>query len=1130
MNCPKCQSVNRPERNFCAMCGEPLRAVPCPDCGFVNGGSERFCGGCGRTIAIVPGHAQADRPPAEASSAVALAEPWNASGALGAERRQLTALFCDLVESTALSERLDPEELRDVLHDYHEALAEIIHRFDGYIQSYSGDGLLVYFGYPRAHEDDPQRALRAGLEIAAAMPGLSEHLRQKNSRIADSPLRVRIGVHTGPVVISEMARGAMRDPTAVGRTLNIAARIQALAPGGSVAVSAETHNLTRGYFICESLGHHQLKGISAALEIFRVVREAAAHNRFEVQASAGLRGIIGREPELAVLSENWQAANQRGARVLLIRGDGGIGKSRLAAEFKNEVMTGKVTCIEFRCSAYHQNSPYHPVVEHLGRLMGFQTGDSAQKRFEKLESTLLRSGLPLAEAAPLFASLLSLPEAPGYPPLELTPPRQRQRTHELLLQWFLQEAERNPLLSIWEDLHWADPSTLELLDLVIARAQNFHLMVIATARPEFTPRWEEHPGCAHIVLDRLPHEEVRRLVIQLSGGRALPEAVLDQIISKTDGVPLFVEELVRMLLESSILREDGDRYTLAGPLPPLAIPSTLQDSLMARLDRLSAEKEVVRLGSVLGREFSYELILAVWPLDEDGLKRGLNAVVSAGLLRQTGSFPDTRYIFGHALIQDAAYESLLKSRRQQLHQQVAQVLERSFADVAERQPELLAHHYAAAGAPAKSISYWLRAAEKSARRSANKEAVNQIARGLELLPALPDDAERARLELRLQLTLGAPMVATQGYSAPEVKQTFMRAHELCGQLGNAAELFPVLFRLRSFYLVHGELTVAREIGEQLLRLARRAEDPSLMLEAHYALGAAMFYLGEFAPAQSQFESMTAIYDRERHAAHAFTYGQDPGVAALSYEAWALGYLGYPDRALERVKQALELSASLTHTFSQAFAWTFAAMFYQQRNDADAVLVHSANGIVISREHGFPLWLSMATMLKGWALSAFGRHDEAIAEIEDGLRGYRAIGAGIAQAHFTGILAQAYGAAGRSDQALGLISEAVIEVDNSAEGSFTAAEVHRLRGELLLAQSADRIAEACEEFLQARLIAQRQRAKVPELRASVSLSQLLSRDGDARGVRALLAPIYSWFNEGFDSPDYRAASDVMNTLS
>lgn len=1129
MNCPKCQSANRPERNFCAVCGEALNAAACPDCGFLNSIGERFCGGCGCAI-TASGQSLPREPVDKASNSSARSELRNATGIIVAERRQLTALFCDLVESTALSERLDPEELRDVLHDYHETLAEIIHRFDGYIQSYSGDGLLVYFGYPRAHEDDPQRALRAGLEITAVMPSLTEQLSRINPRIVESPLKVRIGVHTGPVVISEMARGAARDPTAVGKTLNIASRIQALASAGDVAISAETYRLVRGYFICENLGHHQLKGISAPLEVHRVLREAAVRNRFEVQAIGGLRGIVGREAELAALKQSWESARHGLARVLLISGDGGIGKSRLAAEFKNQIVSGEVTCIEFHCSPYHQNSPYHPIIEHLGRLLDLRIDDSGQTRLEKLESALRKSSLPLREAMPLFAALLSLPEHPGYSPIDLPPQRQRQRTHELLLQWFLEEAEKAPLLSIWEDLHWADPSTLELLNLVIARARDVRLMLIATARPEFTSRWDEHPGCAHIPLERLPHEEVRRLTSQLTGGRTLPETVLEQIISKTDGVPLFIEELVRMVLESNILRESGDGYLLAGPLPPFAIPSTLQDSLMARLDRLSAEKEVVRLGSVLGREFSYELIRAVWPLDEDALTRGLNVVVSAGLLRQVGASHQARYIFGHALIQDAAYESLLKSRRQQLHRQVAQVLERNFATITEGQPELLAHHCAAAGAPAKSISYWLRAAEKSTRRSANKEAVSQIAHGLELLAALPDDAARARLELRLQLTLGAPMVATKGYSAPEVKQTFTRAHQLCDQLGNTAELFPVLFRLRSFYLVHGELTAAREIGERLLSLARRAEDPSLMLEAHYALGAAMFYLGEFAPALTQFESMTAIYDRTRHAAHAFTYGQDPGVAALSYEAWTLGYLGYPTRAIERVKRALELSASVTHTFSQAFAWTFAAMFYQQRNDPEAVLVHSARGIAISREQGFPLWLSMAMMLKGSALTKFGRHDEAIEEIEEGLRGYRAIGAGIAQAHFVGILAQAYGEAGQLDRALTLISEATTEVDGSVGGSFAAAELHRLRGELLLAQSTEQSGEAHSEFRRALLIAQRQQAKAPELRAAVSLSRLMIAAGDAPGARSFLAPIRDWFIEGFDSPDYRLASDVMNALS
>ncbi|HXG20801.1 MAG TPA: adenylate/guanylate cyclase domain-containing protein, partial [Methylomirabilota bacterium] len=739
----------------------------------------------------------------------------NDSRPTSAERRQLTVMFCDLVGSTALSEQLDPEELRDVVRNYQALCAEVIDRYEGHIAQYLGDGLLVYFGYPMAHEDDAARAVRSGLEIVQALrsqvlsplkgtgQGEGKQLRQWQDTPHPSPLprrerglQVRIGIHTGQVVVGEIGGGSKREHLALGDTPNIAARLQGLAEPDTVVLSAATQRLVARLFICQDLGFHTLKGASTPTQVYQVIRESGAHDRFEAEVSAGLTPLTGREEELALLWRRWEQAKEGEGQVVLVSGEPGIGKSRLLREFHERVRREGVTPIEFHCSPYHQNSAFYPIVTCLQRVLQSNRDDAPEEKLRKLEVEVRRA-LPLQpDTIPLLASLLSLPHPAGASPLNLSPQRQKQKTQEALVAWLLKEAEHQAVLCSWEDLHWADPSTLEFLHLLIAQAPTARLCLLLTCRPEFTAPWGACSHLSHLTVSRLGRSQAARMVANVAEGQQLPEEIMRQIIAKTDGVPLFVEELTKSVMESL-------RAMQAPPLQ-LTIPATLHDSLMARLDRLDTAKEVAQLGAVMGREFSYELLHALSPLPAEALQQALHRLLEAELIYQHGLTPQARYIFKHALIQDAAYQSLLKSTRQQYHRQIAQVLEDRFAEINENQPELLAHHYTEAGLVERALPYWRQAGEQASQRSAHVEAVAHFTQGLEALKALPATPERVHQELALQLALRDALVVVHGYTAPEVEKTVLRARKLCQQLRETPQLFPVLFRLWGFYINRGE--------------------------------------------------------------------------------------------------------------------------------------------------------------------------------------------------------------------------------------------------------------------------------------------------------------------------------------
>ena len=741
----------------------------------------------------------------------------------------------------------------------------------------------------------------------------------------------------------------------------------------------------------------------------------------------------------------------------------------------------------------------------------------------------MQYGLPLAEAVPLLATLLSLPLGSGYAPLNMSPEQQKQRILQALLTITLRIAAQQPVLFVMEDLHWVDPTTVDLLSLLVDQGPTARILALWTFRPDFNPPWTGRSHLTQVTLNRLPRRQAAEMTGRVAGDKALPAEVVEQVVAKTDGVPLFVEELTKMVLESGLLQAREEGYELTGPLPPLAIPTTLHDSLMARLDRLAAVKAMAQLGASLGREFSYELLQAVALWDEGTLQRGLQQLVAAEFLYQRGVPPQATYRFKHALIQDAAYQSLLKSTRQRYHQRIAQVLEARFPETAETQPELLAQHYTEAGLSAQAIAYWQQAGQRALQRSANLEAVSHVTKGLEVLKALPETLERVQQELALHLTLGPALMNTRGPAAPEVERAYARACELGRQVEDTPQLFSALWGLSYSHMARAKLQTACEVGEELLGVARQLQDPVLFVEAHRTLVIPLTWQGEFGLALAHAQHGLALYDPQQMHSHALRYGQDSGVTCRLFGALCLWLLGYPDQARQWSEEALTQAQRLLHAFTLAQALLFSAVLYQLRREAAVVQERAEAERALCTEHGFAYYLAWGTLLRGWALAAQGEWAEGIAQIREGLATWWAIGARTVWPWFLALLAEACGRAEQVEEGLRALDEA-LEAMQTTEERVYEAEVYRLKGELLLQQSAAQQGEAEESLQQALAVARRQQAKSLELRAATSLSRLWQRQGKHAEARDLLAPIYGWFTEGFDTADLREAKALLEALA
>jgi class 3 adenylate cyclase/predicted ATPase len=1042
-----------------------------------------------------------------------------------AERRQLTVMFCDLVDSTTLSSQLDPEEYRDVVRAYQRVCSDVITRFDGHIAQLLGDGLLVYFGYPHAHEDDPQRAVRTGLGILDIMGDLNTRLNREKG----IQLGIRLGIHTGLVVVGEMGGQGRQEQLALGETPNIAARIQGLAMPNTLVTSEATYKLIQGYFACEALGDQTLRGVSQPLHIHRVLGESGVHSRLEIAQTRGLTPLIGRESEVTLLMERWEQVKAGQGQVVLLSGDAGIGKSRLVQTLKEHVANNSHIRWECRSSPYFENTALFPLTDLFQRLLQFQAEDTPEEKLGKLEQALSQYRLPLGESVPLFAPLLSLSISEDhYPPLALSPQRQRQKTLETIIALLLELAEPQPVLFILEDLHWTDPTTLELLNLMIEQIPTTSILVLLTCRPYFQPAWQHRSYITEMTLNHLSHAQVEQIVTDVTHGKTLPKEVLQQIIAKTDGVPLFIEEMTKAILESGQLTAVDGYYELTGSLSTLAIPTTLQDSLMSRLDRLMTGKVIAQLGATIGRQFSYALLQAVAQLDEVMLQHELGRLVEAEIVYQRGVPPQARYTFKHALIQDAAAQSLLKSTRQHYHQQIAQVVESQFPETAEAEPELLAHHCTEAGLIAQAVVYWQKAGQSAVQRSAHVEAISHLRQGLALLQTLPDTPQRLQREVDLLIAMGASLLATKGSAAPEVGETYTYTRQLCEHLEDPHQRCTVLRGLWNYYLVRAELQTAYTLGEQLLTLAQQVQDSALLVAAHRALGVTLYHLGAPASALTHYTQGMALYAPQQHHAAAFLYGDNAGVVCHIHAAWTLWYLGYPDQGLVQSQEAVTLAQQSANLYSLTQSLSFAAFFHQFRREVRATQERAEASISVATDQGFPHWRARGSVLCGWALAVQGQAQAGIEQIHQGLTAYRATGAEIARPYLLALLAEAHGTLGEPEAGLTVLVEALTLANNTGERWY-APELYRLKGALLLQQSLDHHADVESCFHHALAIARTQQSKSFELRTATSLARLWQQQGKRKEAHDLLAPVYGWFTEGFDTLDLQESKALLDEL-
>jgi class 3 adenylate cyclase/predicted ATPase len=1088
MNCPSCGTAAPPRNRFCTQCGAAL-PVPCPSCGQPNDPAARFCGSCGTALA--------------ATAQAAVPSPTT-------ERRHLTLMFCDLADSTALSRKLDPEDLAQVINAYQSHCADCIQQFEGTVARFLGDGILVYFGYPKAHEDDAERAVRAALKIVGEI-----------GRVAPLgvELRVRIGIASGLVVIRDLVGVAtVPELEAIGSTPNLAARLQAITAANSVVVADSTRRLIGGLFNCTDLGLHEFKGFAEPVRAWRVDGESVSDSRFGAFHGGRFTPLIGREREMNALLSRWDEAKSGRGQAIFVSSDPGIGKSRLLHEFRASLAREPHRFIGLACSPFYQNSALYPVAVELARLAQIEAADSPAAKLNKLAAAA--AAVPGAETLPLLAALLSIPTDDRFPALELSPVRRKQRTLEVLVALIAALAADRPIIVEVEDAHWIDPTSQDLIGALLAAIKTRCVLVIVAFRPEFKPPWRGAVPVSAISLSRLTRDHAAALVAQLTRQHALPARTIDDVLDKTDGVPLFIEELTKTVLEAGAVPDGGASVALS-------VPSTLQASLTARLDRLAAAKEVAQIGAVIGRSFPFRLLAAISSLNEATLRGLLDRLVHAELVFASGHGADATYTFKHALVQDASYETLLLSKRRRLHAAIARALETQFPDQAGREPELVAHHFTRAGQPLDAISYWLKAGQRAMARSTASEAIAQLNRGLDLVKQLPDGAERDAHELDLRLALGQVFISIRGHAAVEVGEAFARVRELCSTAGDGPRLTMVLMGLVSFHQVRGELRAAIGFAEDLLRHIENQPEPAARALGHRGIAVPLLYLGKFVPALEHLERGLALYDPKQRQSRNFQLVNDPRVASWSLMSGALVRLGFIDKARERSRAALAEARALHQPFDLAGALHHACFLNMLCLD-DRVVAEIATTLVkLSRDQTFPNYVATGTIFHGWASAVSGNAAEGIEQMLRGIEAYRATGAAINLPSWLGLLAEGYQRAGDSGQASRLVDDALRLVEATGERGYESHLV-RLAGEI--ARDAGDVKQAELHFNRALAVAREQQARLFELRAAASLARLWREQGKGVASKDVLAGVVAWFQEGRDVPDLSDARDLLAALA
>jgi class 3 adenylate cyclase/predicted ATPase len=1037
------------------------------------------------------------------------------------ERRQVTLMFCDLVGSTELSARADPEDFREIMRQYQDACADMIARFDGFLAKFLGDGVLAYFGYPHAHEDAAERAVRAALGIVEAITRLRA--------LGNRPLSVRIGIATGLVVVGALdAAGGASELSAIGETPNVAARLQSFAEPNSIVIADSTHALTRGAFRYTDAGRLSLKGIPEPVQAWRVLGEIAT-SRFEAAHSARLSSFVGRDQEVGLLYSRWEQAAAGEGQAVLLCGEGGIGKSRIAEQLRHRIAGADHIRVRYQCSPFHVSSALQPAIAQLEYAAQFAVDDDNATRLRKLEALLRPTTFNMAEAVPLLATLLGVTIDDRYAALQLSPDIAKRRTLDALSEQLIGLSKRKPVYLLLEDLHWVDPSTRELIGLSLDRIRNARVLMLLTFRPEFVTSWGHLPHVTTLTLNHLARGQCVDLIGHLCDAKPLPAEVLDQLVAKTDGVPLFIEELTKTVLESGLLAERNGRYELNGPLPPFAIPTTLQDTLMARLERLSPVKRVAQTGAAIGREFSYELLAAVASIGELELNQALATLVDTGLLYIRGQPPEATYVFKHALLQDAAYGSLLRDRRQQLHARIAEVLVEMIPDLETRTPELLAHHYGAAGLDSRAKEYWTLAGRQALARSNHAEAISHIANALTLARKAPPSVERVREESQLILDQAIATIALKGPGSIDTGRVAEEAIEVSRSLGDDLLHFRARWTGWMFNSLSGNLPVASERADGLVAMANRVGATDMKLQAYHARWTTAFLRGQVAVTRDDVEHGLALYDFDQHRGHLALYGaHDPGVCAHGTGACALWQAGFADRAANVSREAIRLGNDLKHPFSQAVAYFYAGFFSLMVGDPEEARARGETLADVAGQASLGLPANLAKIIRGWAMTRLGELGRGAELMETT---YRNLVAAKQRAYLTllgTLVAGAQLEMGRAEEVLNFLDD-LQQLSIETHQQMFVSDLHRLRAEALrkLDPAGDRVEE---EFQIALQLAHDQGALALELRAATGLAGWLGNTHRQQQGYKLLQPIYDNFTEGLATPDLKAARTLLNALT
>ncbi|MGA2895335.1 MAG: adenylate/guanylate cyclase domain-containing protein [Xanthobacteraceae bacterium] len=1037
------------------------------------------------------------------------------------ELRQITVMFCDLVGSTQLSEQLDPEDLQLLIDAYRQGCGAAIRRYGGQVASYAGDGVMAFFGWPRAHEDAAVRALHAGLETLSAVTAIPGPVR----------LSSRVGICTGRVVVGQIGRGGPGETLeAVGETPNIAARLQTLAEPNTLVVSESTQRLTAAAFDFQDLGLKDLKGITNPLRTYRVLVAKPTGTRFEAAHASSLTQFIGRSSELNLLLDRWQKAKEGDGQVILLSGIPGVGKSRLVYELKANMRDEPHLLWSFQCSPYHSQSAFFPVIEQIERAVEFKASDSDADKFAKLEAYFPGSADDDVEPALLIAHLLSIEVKNRNDLSRLSPQQIKNRTISKLIEMLLTFSVQRPMLCIFEDAHWIDPSTLELLELAISRIDRAHILLVVSHRPEFRRTWPSGANVTELSLTRLSRGEVTRMIKDLLKNANMPQQIFDQIIDKADGLPLFIEELTSGTVRVPAQRKPGDNEFRQSAQPAaLKVPETLHDALMERLDRVvRGGRSVAQIAAVIGREFSYDLLALSSRIDEKDLRSALALLEEADIISRLEVSPAVRFAFKHVLLRDAVYDSLLRGKRRETHADIAAVLEQHFAELVENQPEILAYHYSEAGNIPAAIHWWRKSGGRALANSANVEAISHYRNALRLLSGMPDTAERSKEEIEIQLALGIPLIAVSGYAAAETREAFERALTLCVKLGNPPEYFQALFGLWGHAWMGGKNDQALAMAHEFMTRAQALANRDLLMMAHRIMGSTLLTVGEFSSSRLHFEETIGLSDSASRRPLSSLYMVEPQVASLLLLSWDLWFLGYPDQSLARVSQALALAQDLAQPYSIAFAHYMSSVVHLLRGDATAALKSAEQSLEISKEQRFSLYVLLSGMSRGRALAELGRARDARIAIERHIDEARQKGVGFMLPMMCSWLADVHAESDDYETALSIVEQTLADL-NDATGRSWEAELHRQRAHFVLARDAAKVAEAESDLKSAIDVARRQSAKSLELRASTDLATLWRAQDRPDEARDLIEPIYRWFKEGTATADLKRAQDARSAL-